>query len=70
VYLLDTNVVSELRKPRPNGTVVAWLQSVEDALPNLDFGSFDVLPETNAQEDVIVTETAWTTDLPKDSTVG
>jgi predicted nucleic acid-binding protein len=31
VYLLDTNVVSELRKPRPHGAVVAWLQSVDDA---------------------------------------
>jgi predicted nucleic acid-binding protein len=31
VYLLDTNVVSELRKPRPHGAVVAWLESVEDA---------------------------------------
>lgn len=30
-YLLDTNVVSELRKPRPHGGVVAWLESVEEA---------------------------------------
>jgi len=30
-YLLDTNVVSELRKPRPHGAVVAWLQTVDDA---------------------------------------
>ena len=30
-YLLDTNVVSELRKPRPHGGVVAWLESIEDA---------------------------------------
>jgi len=30
-YLLDTNIVSELRKPRPHGGVVAWLQSTEDA---------------------------------------
>jgi len=29
-----------------------------DALPNLDFGSLDSLPETNAQEAAIVTETA------------
>ena len=29
-YLLDTNVVSELRKPRPNGRVVAWLESLHD----------------------------------------
>jgi hypothetical protein len=31
VYLLDTNVVSELRKPRPHGAVVAWLQSTAEA---------------------------------------
>ena len=30
MYLLDTNVVSELRKPKPHGGVVAWLQSVDD----------------------------------------
>jgi toxin FitB len=24
-YLLDTNVISELRKPKPHGGVVAWL---------------------------------------------
>lgn len=31
MYLLDTNVVSELRKQRPHGGVVAWLQSIDDA---------------------------------------
>lgn len=30
-YLLDTNVVSELRKPRPHGGVLAWLQGLDDA---------------------------------------
>jgi toxin FitB len=30
MYLLDTNVVSELRKPKPHGAVVAWLQAVDD----------------------------------------
>ena len=29
--LLDTNVVSELRRPRPHGAVLAWLQNVDDA---------------------------------------
>ena len=29
-FLLDTNVVSELRKPRPHGGVLAWLRSVDD----------------------------------------
>jgi toxin FitB len=31
VYLLDTNVVSELRKQRPHGAVVVWLEGVADA---------------------------------------
>jgi toxin FitB len=30
VYLIDTNVVSELRKPRPSSHVVQWLESVDD----------------------------------------
>ena len=29
-YLLDTNVVSELRKPRPHGAVLAWLDATAD----------------------------------------
>ena len=29
-YLLDTNVVSELRKPRPHGGVVAWANDQQD----------------------------------------
>jgi len=29
MYLLDTNVVSETRKPRPHGAVMAWLASVD-----------------------------------------
>ena len=31
MYLLDTNVVSELRKPKPHGAVVQWINSVTDA---------------------------------------
>ena len=31
MYLLDTNVVSELRRPRPHGAVLAWLQQADDA---------------------------------------
>jgi predicted nucleic acid-binding protein len=28
MYLLDTNVVSELRRLRPHGAVLAWLESI------------------------------------------
>lgn len=31
MFLLDTNIVSELRKVRPHGAVVAWLEGVDDA---------------------------------------
>ena len=30
MYLLDTNVISELRRPHPHGGVVAWLRNVPD----------------------------------------
>jgi toxin FitB len=31
MYLLDTNIVSELRKPRPHGGVMAWLRLRDDS---------------------------------------
>ena len=30
MYLLDTNVVSELRKPKPHGAVLAWFEGLEE----------------------------------------
>lgn len=30
MILLDTNVISELRRPKPHGAVLAWLRSVPD----------------------------------------
>lgn len=35
MFLLDTNIVSELRKHRPHGGVVAWLKSIEDSALHL-----------------------------------
>ena len=37
MYLLDTKVIFELRKPRPHGAVLAWLQAVDNA--NLQLAS-------------------------------
>lgn len=31
MFVLDTNVVSELRRARPHGAVLAWLKSVDDS---------------------------------------
>jgi len=30
MYLLDTNIVSELRRARPHGSVVAWLRDIRN----------------------------------------
>ena len=30
MYLLDTNVISELRRPRPHGALLAWLRALPD----------------------------------------
>ncbi len=30
MYLLDTNVISELRRQKPHGAVVTWIESIED----------------------------------------
>lgn len=30
MYLLDTNIVSELRRNKPHGAVLAWFQQVDD----------------------------------------
>ena len=30
MYLLDTNVISELRKPRPHGAVLSWIAPIAD----------------------------------------
>lgn len=29
-YLLDTNIISELRKPKPHGAVVAWIKQIPE----------------------------------------
>ena len=31
MFLLDTNVVSELRKPKPHGAVLVWMEQAADA---------------------------------------
>jgi predicted nucleic acid-binding protein len=45
MYLLDTNVISELRRPRPHGGVVTWLGSV---MPDEVFLSAVTLGELQA----------------------
>ncbi len=35
MYLLDTNVVSELRRAKPHGAVLAWIRGVDDSELNI-----------------------------------
>jgi predicted nucleic acid-binding protein len=54
MYLLDTNVVSELRRPRPHGAVLAWLANVSDAdlyLSAVTIGELQAGVETTREQD-------------------
>lgn len=31
MYLLDTNIISELRRQKPHGAVVSWINSIDDS---------------------------------------
>jgi len=53
-YLLDTNIVSELRKPRPHGGVVAWLNQQDDeqlALSAVTMGELQAGIERTRRQD-------------------
>jgi toxin FitB len=57
MYLLDTNVVSELRRPRPHGGLVAWLESVSNGHSHLSAetvgkiqSGIDITPERGRDE--------------------
>jgi toxin FitB len=40
MYVLDTNIISELRRMRPHGGVMKWLRSVDNRELNLSAVSF------------------------------
>lgn len=55
IYLLDTNVVSELRRPRPHGGVLAWLESLDDAqlyLSAVTLGEIQARIEITREQDL------------------
>jgi toxin FitB len=56
MYLLDTNVVSELRRARPHGAMLAWLDSVDDAdlhLSTVTIGEIQAGIESTRQQDAL-----------------
>ena len=54
MYLLDTNVISELRKERPHGAVLAWAKSIDQytmLLPAIVIGEMQVGVERTRRQD-------------------
>ncbi len=68
MYLLDTNVVSELRRPRPHGAVVAWIQAAEEAhlyLSAVTIGEVQAAIELTRDQDAVKAKEleAWADQL-------
>ena len=56
MYLLDTNIVSELRKARPHSGVVSWVDSIADAdlyLSAVTLGEIQAGIELTREQDVV-----------------
>ena len=54
MYLLDTNVVAELRRPKPHGAVLAWITSVDETdlhLSAVTLGEIQAGIETTRDQD-------------------
>lgn len=54
MYLLDTNVISEFRKTKPHGAVIAWLRSVSSEqiyLPAVAVGEMQAGAERTRKQD-------------------
>jgi predicted nucleic acid-binding protein len=54
LYLLDTNVISELRRRRPHGAVLAWLSEVHDTdihVAGITFGELQAGIEVTREQD-------------------
>ena len=68
MYLLDTHVLSETRKRKPHGGVLAWFASVDDALlrvPAVTIGEIqagieNIRPQDSAKDLEI---TAWLEEI-------
>jgi toxin FitB len=71
-YLIDTNVVSELRKPKPYGAAVAWLENLElgqGFFSAVTFGEIQRGVELTRRQDPVKANEieAWATQLERTS---
>ena len=73
-YLIDTNVVSELRKPKPYGAAVAWLENLElgqGFFSTVTFGEIQRGVELTRREDPVKANEieVWAAQLERTSQV-
>jgi predicted nucleic acid-binding protein len=73
-YLIDTNVLSESRKPKPHGGAFAWLQSLElgqGFFSAVTFGEIQKGVELTRRRDPVKANEieAWATHLERTSNV-
>jgi len=73
-YLIDTNVVSEMRKPKPHAGALAWLQSLElgqGFFSAVTFGEIQKGVELTRRQDPVKANEieAWATHLERASQV-
>lgn len=69
MYLLDTSIVSELRKPRPHGGVLAWIAGIDEAqlfLSAITLGEIQAGIERTRQQDAAIFR-AWARLMHKQS---
>jgi predicted nucleic acid-binding protein len=73
-YLLDTNIISEIHQPRPQGAVVAWFDSLRDEQVYLSAVTLLELQggiERTRKQDVAkaVAIEVWVDELEKSATI-
>lgn len=74
MFILDTNVVSELRRPRPHGAVLAWMATLKPSQVNLaaaTVGEIQVGVERTREHDAAKAAEieTWLVDLLESITV-
>ena len=73
-YLLDTNIISEIHKPKPHGAVVEWFEGLRDEqifLSAVTLGELQEGIERTRRQDATKASAieAWVDELENSSTV-
>ena len=68
MYLLDTNIISELRKPKPHGAVLEWYKNIADEdlyISAVSIGEIQAGIELTREQDKKKTESLelWLQDI-------